>query len=264
MLQQVMIVLPISFVLSVIGAVWLLLSRKFRAAGIAFIVFFAGMFALSAKNYYLGPVYPMMFGAAGVALEQWTRNRMRWIAIGAVALNCVSSVLALPLAIPILSPEKFIAYQKAIGIQEPKFENQKRGALPQIYADMFGWEDMVKTTAAFYHTLTPEEQRNTAIFGDTYGEAGALSFWAKKYGLPEPIGPHQTFWIWGPRDYHRADMINVGSRDDRALRASCDSVTVIGHADNPLSRPDTHFDIYYCKGFHYDFQELWPRLKRFR
>ena len=35
----------------------------------------------------------------------------------------------------------------------PKFEHNRPGALPQLYADMFGWEPMAQKVAAYYNSL---------------------------------------------------------------------------------------------------------------
>jgi hypothetical protein len=63
------------------------------------------------------------------------------------------------------------------------------GVLPKLYADMFGWEGIARSVwPPTIHTLPPEEQRKTAIFGNNYGDAGAIDFFGPKYGLPKAIG----------------------------------------------------------------------------
>jgi Dolichyl-phosphate-mannose-protein mannosyltransferase len=261
--QQLQIVNPFSFLAVVIGAVWLLRTPRYRAVGIAFVAFYFLLEAMGAKNYYLGPVYPMMFAAAAVALEKATALRARWAAVTLLVLAIAVTLITLPIAIPVLTPDDFVAYTHITHIEQPKFEHQLQGPLPQIYADMFGWPEMVQKTAAFYNTLTPDQKRNTAIWGDNYGVASALTFFGPQYGLPAPIGPHQSFYYWGPRNYRSPDIIELGAHDDDDLRRLCDSVQIVGHADHPLARPSEHFDIYYCRGLHYDLQANWSTLKRF-
>ncbi len=48
------------------------------------------------------------------------------------------SVALAPYFVPILPPETYIRYQKAIGLEPPKAENQNNGPLPQYFADEFG------------------------------------------------------------------------------------------------------------------------------
>ncbi len=262
-LQQVQIVNPVSAIVVICGVIYLLRSRSYRALGIAFPVFYVMMMLLKAKSYYLAPIYPMVFAAGAVALVQWSdRPRLRWIPATIGVLAVLIFAVALPTLIPVLDVPHFQQYTEATGMKTPEFEHHRRAALPQIYADMFGWPEMVETAAAFYNTLTPEQKQNTAIWGDNYGVAGAIDFFGPRYGLPKAIAGHQSYWIWGPRDYHRPDMINLGSHDDLTLRRHCDSVRVIGHADHPLSRTEEHFDIYYCQGFHMNLQQVWPEAKK--
>jgi hypothetical protein len=258
-IQQFQIANPMSFILAIIGAVWLLSRRRYRALGIVFFAFYLLLEYLGAKNYYLGPIYPLVFAAGAVVLER----APRWLAVCAMVVVVTIPAIMLPLLIPVLSPERFIAYEKALHYEVPKFEKTKTSPLPQIYADMFGWEDIARQTAAFYHSLPPEQQRNTVIWGDNYGAASAIYYYRDKYNLPAPIGPHQSYWIWGPRGYHSPDIINIGSHDDMDLKSVCDSVQVIGQANDPLSRGDEHYDIYYCRGLHIDLQREWPKEKRF-
>ena len=68
--------------------------------------------------------------------------------------------------------------------------------------------------------------------------------------------------VWGAHGYHRIDVINVGSHDDRTLQRECDSVRIVGYADHPLARADEHFPIYYCQGLRMDATEVWPKTKK--
>ena len=106
----------------------------------------------------------------------------------------------MPTVVPVLPVEAYIRYQKALGWEPPKAENQPTGPLPQYLADEFGWEPMVREVARIYNSLPPEERTRTAIFANNYGEAGAIDYFGPKYGLPRAISNHQTYWLWGPRN----------------------------------------------------------------
>jgi len=237
-------------------------GRPFRALGWAYLVFLAEMMALHGKMYYLTPVYPMLFAAGAVWLESATK-RKAWVwAKPALALGIVAVCgLYLPMALPVLSVPSFLAYEHRIGIEPSQFENSKQGVLPQTYADMFGWEEIAQRVSAFYRTLPPEEQRKTAIFANNYGDAGAIDFFGPKYGLPKAIGGHQSYWIWGPRDYTGESMIVLGESDEQNMQTKCAGYSVIGTAMVPLSRPTEWLPIYYCRGFKWPLKEVWPDLK---
>jgi hypothetical protein len=205
----------------------------------------------------------MVFAAGAVAVTQWSaRPRLRWLPAGIVVLASMVYLLMLPLLIPVLDVPHFQQYVKATGIKLPEFEHHKKTALPQIYADMFGWPEMVEKTAAFYNTLTPEQKQRTAIYGDNYGVAAAVDFFGPRYGLPKAISGHQSYFFWGAHGYHNIDVINLGSHDDITLRRECDSVTVVGETDHPLARADSNFPIYYCQGLRMDATEAWPKTKK--
>ena len=177
-----------------------------------------------------------------------------------IAIAAMSGIYA-PMILPILPVDTFLAYEHKMGIRQQKFEHNREGKLPQIYADMFGWEQIAETVAAYYHTLSPEEQKKTAIFANNYGDGGAIDFFGPKYGLPKAIGNHQNYWIWGPRQYTGESLIVLGDSDERNMQTKCASYSIIGHTDYPLSRPDEWLPIYHCRGFKWNLQEHWPEMK---
>jgi hypothetical protein len=240
-------------------------GRPYRALGWAYLVFLAEMMMLRGKMYYVAPAYPMMFAAGAVWIEAATEGK-RWIWAKpalALAIAAVAGIYA-PTILPILSVPHFLAYEHKMGIEQQKFEHMQPGVLPQLYADMFGWEQIAQRVAAYYHTLSPEEQRKTAIFGNNYGDAGAIDFFGPKYGLPKAIGGHQNYWIWGPRGYTGESLIVLGEGEERNMQTKCASYSIIGDTKDPLSRPDEWLPIYHCIGFKGNLQTIWPELKRWR
>ncbi|MGA3127032.1 MAG: glycosyltransferase family 39 protein [Candidatus Korobacteraceae bacterium] len=262
-LQQLQVVNPVSMLAVFAGVIWLLRARRYRALGVAFVLFYFLMMAMKAKNYYVAPSYPVILAAGAVAITVWSnRPRLRWIPGVLAVLAFLVFILILPFLVPVLDVPQYQRYANATGLKLGEFEHHKRGPLPQIYADMFGWPEMVEQVAAFYNTLSPEQKQHTAIYGDNYGVAAAIDFFGPRYGLPKAISGHQSYFFWGAHGYHNIDVINVGSHDDLTLQRECDSVRVIGRADHPLARPDEHFDIYYCQGLRMDATQVWSRTKR--
>jgi hypothetical protein len=237
-------------------------GRPFLALGWAYLIFLAEMMLLHGKMYYLAPVYPVLFSAGAVWLEDATQRKLLiWakpaLALAMIAIGCISA----PTVLPLLSVPDFLAYEKKLGIEQQKFENHQEGVLPQLYADMFGWEGIARRVAVYYHTLSPEEQGKTAIFANNYGDAGAIDFFGPRYGLPKAIGNHQNYWLWGPRDYTGESIIVLGDRDERDMRTKCASYSIIGNTNDPLSRPDEWLPIYHCRGLKPDLQTMWPTNK---
>ena len=262
--DQAQIMNPILFPLWTGGLVWLFFGRdgrRYRVLGWTYLVMLATFIALKGKNYYVAPVYPMLFAAGAVGFEQITSRRLTWSRWAYAALVGIAGALLAPIFAPILSPESFLRYQKALGIEPAKAENQDNGPLPQYFADEFGWEDMVREVARIYHNLPAEEQARTAIFANSYGQAGAVDFFGPKYGLPKVISPHQSYWYWGPRNYTGEIMIVLGS-DGSGDRRHFQSVEAAGRVAHPYSRRDEHYTIWLCRGLKWNLQDVWPKTKK--
>jgi len=239
-------------------------GRQFRALGWAYLIFLLAMMILHGKMYYLAPVYPVMFAAGAVWMENATRHRIwAWARPAlALAITAISAIYA-PTVLPILSVPAFLAYENKMGIQQQKFENQPRGVLPQIYADMFGWQEVAQTVGTYFHTLSPDEQKKTAIFANNFGDGGAIDFFGPRFGLPKAIGNHQNYWIWGPRQFTGESIIVLGDGDERNMQTKCATYSTIGTTRHPLSRPDEWMPIYHCRGFKWSLQDIWPTMKRY-
>jgi hypothetical protein len=173
----------------------------------------------------------------------------------------LGGALLAPLAIPLLPPETYIRYTKAIGLEQPAIETHELGPLPQIFADQFGWDEMAATVARVYNSLPPEVRARTAIFAQTYGQAGAIDLFGPKYGLPPAISNHQSYFLWGPRGYTGESMI-VMDDSQQDLERQFASVQKVAHVYHPYSMPYEHFDVFYCQGMHQPLAQIWPRLKR--
>jgi len=262
--QQTQMIGFVSAVLVILG-VWFLFStrgRRYAVLGFGFLGVLGLMVVLKGKFYYVAPVYPVIFAAGAVQFEQLTEStRWRWVRPAyAFVMLAVGSLIA-PTMIPLLSIKTFIAYSQRLGIKQQKFENQPLRELPQIFADMCGWEERVKLVADYYHSLPIEEQRLTAIGAPDYGQAGAIDLFGPKYGLPKSISANNNYWIWGPRDYHGQSIILLNEDSPEKYVDQCASFTMVAHPSDPYSRPDSNRPIYHCRGLKTDLQQVWPTLK---
>lgn len=261
--NQALVMHPILFPLWAGGLGWLLFARegrRYRVLAWTFVVTLATFILLKAKYYYVVPIYPMLFAAGAIGFERVTSFRLRWSRAAYAGLVVISGALLAPMALPILPVETFPRYQKAIGLQPPEFEHQQNGPLPQWFADEFGWPEMVEQVARVYNSLPPEERAHTAIFSNGWGEAAAVDFYGPKYGLPPAISRHNSYWMWGPRDYDGSTMIVLRS-DGRGDREHFQTVEAAGRVEHPYSRRDEYFTIWLCRGPKFNLQEVWPRIK---
>ena len=263
--QQVLLMNPATLPIWVGGLIWLLVSRegrRYRALGFAYLVALAEFIVMHGKNYYLAPAYPMLFAAGGVAIERVFELRMRWLNPVLAAVLIALAVIIAPLAIPILPPEKLVAYMRTIHLAPPRTETSHTAALPQLFADQFGWEEMVGSVARVYQNLSPEEQKQAGIFCQNYGEAGAIDLFGPRYGLPPALSGHQNYFLWGPRGYTGEIVIVLDERadDEREQFQSVEDHGLI--ESSPWAMPwEQRVHVYICRGLKRTLYDLWPKLR---
>ena len=261
--QQIMMLNPFTALVWITGLVGLFVAkplRQYRILGLIYIIILVIFIALEAKDYYLAPIYPMLFAVGAVAIEYWVRSPIARTAIFAVVI--AGGLIAVPLVLPILSPENHLKYAKTIRAKRHKTEVSHTAALPQIFADQFGWEEMVRNVARYYHSLPPEQRARTAIYGSNYGEAAAIDFYGPKYGLPPAISGHQNYYLWGPRDYTGESMIVLADRIVRT-RPLYESIAVVGQRFHPYAEPEENGPIFHCRTKR-PLAEIWPNYKWWR
>lgn len=256
LIQQVMMLNPFSAPLWIIGLLALFANARHRVLAWIYVVVLLTFIALEAKDYYVAPIYPMLFAAGAI----WCSTR-RWRFLPAFVLLIAGGLIAAPLALPILSPERHLAYQRALGVKPAKTEVSHTSELPQLFADQFGWEEMVREVARYYHSLPPDVRRKTAIYTANYGEAGAIDFYGPKYGLPPAISGHQNYFLWGPREFTGESVILI---EDEASPELWQSLKVVGKRYHPYAMPEENAPIFHGVGLKKDLRELWPRVKHWR
>src|SRR6059058_1347836 len=165
--QQVVFMNPGTLPLWLAGLFWLFGSRdgrRYRALGIIYLVTLAEFIVLHGKSYYLAPAYSMLFAAGGVAIERIFAFRLKWLKPVLLSAMLAAGAFFAPLVVPILPPDKLVAYMRGIHLQLPRTETSHTAALPQLFADQFGWEQMVGSVARVYASLPLDEQKRAAIF----------------------------------------------------------------------------------------------------
>ena len=238
-------------------------GRPIRALGFAYLIIFALLVVLKGKIYYLAPAYPWLFAGGAIA---WARavERLRrpWLRPVTVALLIIAGVVFAPLMLPVLPVETYRAYAGRLGLGDVKTEKLRTGALPQHFADMFGWPEMTATVADAYHKLSPEDQKRCAIFARNYGEAGAIDFFGARYGLPKVIAKHQNYWLWGPRDYTGECLLTVGERL-KDVQKSYTQIEQVATFTHPYVMPyENDLAIFLCRQPKFSsLKELWPQVK---
>ena len=275
--QALLLVSPLTGPIWLTGLFALLFSarlRPYRVLGWCYLVCYGTLFALHGKPYYLGPVYPMLLAAGAVVIEsaiegpEHAPRRLQWLKPVIATVLLATGAYAVPIVVPVFSPEHFLAYSKTLPFKLPVTEHSMEGAaLPQWYYDQFGWKDVADEALVAWDRLTPEERgsdpnRACAIFAQDYGQAGAIEFFDRKLGLPWVLSGDRTYWLWGPRGYSGNCMIVAGDRRE-VLDHLFGEVEFVGLSpDNPWAR-EKRIGFFICRKPKFGtLAELWPKLKR--
>jgi hypothetical protein len=239
--------------------------RKWRLFGWTYLIAFAAFVLLKGKNYYLAPIYPVLFAAGAVTLEPLIeRRQMIWLKPALILVLIAGGVIMLPIVVPVLPVDRFIVYMNELPFKLPRSERgHERAVLPQHYADQFGWEEMVAVTAQAWARVPAEQRADCGIFAQNYGQAGAIDFFGPRYGLPPAVSGHQTYFLWGPRNYSGNCMIVLDDRKE-TLDRLFEQVEDVGSSDNPYAL-ERHIPVFLCRGAKFGtLTQLWPNLKRWR
>jgi hypothetical protein len=263
--QESLTMLPLSLPIW-LGGLWFFFfnarGRAYRFLGWAWVITAGVIMILSPRIYYLFPAFPVVFAGGAVLWEHLLRRRGFVILKAAwVTLMILMGAVLAPIVIPVLSPEGYIQYVKVTHLEQPRIENNQLGPLPQLFADQFGWPEMAATVASVYNSLPADVRPRTAIFAQSYGQAGAIDYYGPALGLPQAISGHQSLYLWGPRGYTGESMIVMGDRRAR-LEQIFTSVKWMAKVDHPYSMPYNHVDVYWCQGLKQPLAEFWPQVKK--
>lgn len=265
--EQIVNMNPVTVWIWLGGLVALLVSkplRPFRLFAVAYFAIFLLFVLQNGKPYYLFPIYPVLF-ASGAAVfgALFSRRYIRWLKPATLILLVTFGLLIVPLALPILPVERFIQVSKVIGLTPSAGENHEMGVLPQHFADMHGWEEMVAEIAQVYHALPDSDKAAASIYVQNYGEAGAIDYYRDKYNLPPALCGHNNYYLWGLRGQTGEVMIIFGGRqqDHEQVYESVEMVTRFTH---PYVMPyENNQPIYICRGLKMPLNEVYPRTKHF-
>jgi len=270
--QQILITNPLGFPFWFGGLLFLFFSRNaklYRALAWAFVITIGFFLLADGKNYYSAPAYGTVLAAGAVVVERLLSSERLaarpWVASflkPATLVWLIAGVLAgLPLVLPILSVQSYLAYQSHLPFEIPHPEHSDEGALlPQHYADEFGWDELVAAVARVYYSLPENERAKAAIFTNNFGEAGAIDFFGPRYGLPKAICGNQSYFLWGPRNYTGEIVIRVGSSLNE-VQPYYESVVVAATINHPYSLAFERRPILLCRGLKGNLQALWPTAK---
>ena len=263
--QQSLLTHPVATPLWLAG-LWYLFcdsaGKKYAVLGWAYLTVLVEMILLHGKIYYLAPAYIMLFaaGAAWIELRLLPRTGT-WLPYLIVSALLVGAVIAAPLAMPILSVDDTIKYTRFWDVKAVNVENVPQGDLPQLFGDMFGWQEQVGSVASVYNSLPAVDRRQAAVLAYNYGEASAIDYFGPRYGLPRAISGQNQYGLWGPRDYTGEVVVAIGFTKERLLQ-SFGEVVPSAHLSPRYALPEeTNLTVYVCRRPRESLQSSWSQWR---
>ncbi len=230
--------------------------RDLRFVSVASVVVVAAAIALGAKGYYVIGLYASLIAIGAVEIERLAAT----LRVALAAALVLTAAAALPFSLPLLPIDGLIAYCQRLGLTG-------RGGTPShlvqpVFAEEFGWERLARDVAGVYRSLPPNLRNATAVYADTYGDAGALDFYGPRYGLPPVISSQNSYYLWGTHGYDGRTMVAVGATRIDLLRRYYRSVTLVRTSAEPYKWiVEGPSPIYLCRDPVAPLATIWPYLR---
>jgi len=166
----------------------------------------------------------------------------------------------IPYSLPVLSLDKMAAYadaSKKFGLEGALvWEDGRVHKLPQDYADMTGWRELAEIVIKTYQNLSEVEKSNCAIYAENYGQAGAIKYHGKKYGLPAPVCFSETFVLWAPDSVKLSTLIYVNDELGEDIQHFFANIELAGQVDNVYYR-ENGLQVYLCRNPRHEFANFY-------
>ncbi|MBV8375049.1 MAG: glycosyltransferase family 39 protein [Candidatus Eremiobacteraeota bacterium] len=258
-LEQLLYTNPFATVLWLAGlaAPFFLRSlRDLRFVTIGYAIAFVTAVALGAKGYYIVGIYASLFAVGAVAVER----AALWVRVGLTSAIVAFGLALMPLSLPLLSIDTLVAYTQALRLTG---QNGAPAHLIQpIFAEEFGWGRLARDVARVYFSLPREVRQRTAVYADTYGDAGALDFFGPRSSLPPAISSQNNYYLWGTRGQSGDVLVAVGASRINILRRYYRRVTLVAISTEPYKWiVEGPAPIYLCSDPVAPLSEIWPRLR---
>jgi Dolichyl-phosphate-mannose-protein mannosyltransferase len=244
LVDQLIMLAPCAFIW-IVGLWMLSFSAKekaYRFIGFTYFLIILLLLLGRGKSYYSLGIYPCLIAFGATQLERYFVGRIRWLRYALVILPLALAYYVIPVALPIMAPEKLARFYEKTNMKKMgvlKWEDQKNHPLPQDFSDMLGWEEMAQKMAKAYATLDSTEKKNTILFCDNYGQAGAVNYYGKKYGLPPTYSDNASFLYWMPDTLQITNLVLLTDDEqemDHKFVKEFSSAQLIDSISNPYAR----------------------------
>lgn len=268
MLGQLMFMSPFTAPVWIAGAIYLLASKKMKQYRFLSVVFIltVGLMCLTgtSRSDRTMFAYPVVIAGGAVFYESISKKHKRaWLMAGIAAIMLAGFVFILPLVLPYFSYEQTASMVKTLHFNT-ELERGKKPPLPQILADRIGWEEKSAMLFSVYNSLPDSVKKQTIIFTDNYGKAGALELFGEKYGIKQVFCQHNNYYLWGIGKLHNENVLVLDDKESaRDYRGGFESVEIfpVEFSDPYVSSHENSLSAFLCKRPKAPLNEMFDRGK---
>jgi hypothetical protein len=237
-------------------------EKQYRLFGYIYLIVIILLILGSGKSYYTLGVYPILFVFGAYFFEKYITKYQNLIFSFLVISMCISFYISLSFdGIP------FTTFEKAMNKNAYRWEGGDYHDVPQDMADMTGWSEIGQKVREIYLSLGLKNKGNVDIYCYHYGQAGAVMFYGKKYGVPQPISFNGSFVFWSPDSLCGDYMIWVHTdyhtdfKPDSTLPKRFEKVELKAIIDNKYFR-ESPTRIYLCSYPNEYYKEFYRALAK--
>jgi hypothetical protein len=212
----------------------LLGGREFRFVGWMASGLLVSLIGIGQRAEDAMGIYPVLFAFGAVAIAGARRWRMA-LAGFAILVGGVLDTVFLPMMPPSALADYYsrVPVFKRLGML--RWGDRQDHALPQVFADMLGWEEMTIKAARVYESLDSLDKTGVLLNGGgSCGEAGALDYYGPKYSLPPVMGCRANYVLWTPAAYYDRDVFIMTMRDLGEMKRFASAI-VVDSVTHPFS-----------------------------
>ena len=247
-------------------------EKPIRLFAFIYLISLALMLFLKGKNYYLLGMYPPLIALSAYLAGQYLTGVWRFLKYVFLLSALTLHIPAIPaIGMPLMDYPDIENYSRGladvIGPVGLVWEDGRRHPIAQDFSDMTGWKELSDIVIKTYDSLDTPSKNTCTIYAENYGQAGAIKYYGKPLGLPEPISFSDQFRLWAPDSLDQRIFIYVND-DTSDIAKYFNRITKTGEVTNKYFRENGQ-PVYLCEdprdSFYVYYAETAKRLKdRFR
>jgi hypothetical protein len=205
---------PISMIVCVFGFYYLFIygnDHKLQFIATAFFILLAiSMFSYTQRPSRIAPIYPPIFAAGAVFLEQWIEKykslSLKIIAVIFIVLMGSFSALSV---LPMLQPRDLSNYNQMLGLSHGH-QNGNLAVTHSFIAERLGWQDLAEKAIEVCQSLPSNDRKNLAVLARNKSEAAAIEYYDKSKVTNKVLCGHNNYYYWFPDDSVIETIVAVG------------------------------------------------------